>query len=159
MAIRISAPRNASGVERVAIRRLVSTILCEHEHTDADVTVTFTDDATIHELNRDYRHVDRPTDVLAFALTEGEPESASEETEEVLGDVVISLDRAAVQARRYRRTLERELLKLTAHGVLHLLGYDHARSGERAEMRRLENRHVREVLAHTAVHRDGAKSR
>ncbi|MBD3367369.1 MAG: rRNA maturation RNase YbeY [Candidatus Eisenbacteria bacterium] len=146
MPIRVSAPRGAAGIDRRAIRYLVSRILEDHDHRDADVTVTFTDDERIHELNRDYRHVDRPTDVLAFALTEGEPSGVNEESETVLGDVVISLDRAAVQAGRYRRTLGRELLKLTAHGVLHLLGLDHETADERKAMRRLENRYVREAM-------------
>jgi probable rRNA maturation factor len=147
MAIRIEAPRKAQGVDRRAVRVLVSRILADHDRADADVTVTFTDDESIHELNRDYRDIDRPTDVLAFALTEGEGPGDEAGTELVLGDVVISLDRAAVQARRYRRTLEREVLKLTAHGVLHLLGLDHERKTERARMRRLENRYVREAVA------------
>jgi len=143
MSIRITAPRQAHGVERAAVRRLVSRILTDHDVPDADVSVTFTTDAAIHELNLSYRQVDRPTDVLAFALTEGEGDDAGAET--VLGDVVISLDRAAVQARRYKRTLERELLKLTAHGVLHLLGYDHERPDDRKTMRRMENRYVRSM--------------
>lgn len=147
MAIRITAPRNAPGVDRRAVRRIVKRILSDHDFGDADVTVSFVDDQRIHELNRDFRDVDRPTDVLAFALSEGEGPAVETGSETVLGDVIISTDRAAVQARRYRRTPEREILKLTAHGVLHLLGYDHEKADERREMRLLENRYVRDTAA------------
>ncbi|MDQ0286487.1 putative rRNA maturation factor [Desulfofundulus luciae] len=91
---------------------------------DAEVSLVFVDDEYIHRLNREYRGVDRPTDVLSFALQEGEPmPDAGEET--LLGDVVISLETARRQSEEYGHSFEREVAFLVAHGVLHLLGYDH----------------------------------
>lgn len=89
----------------------------------AELSVLLTDDRTIHALNREHRGKDRPTDVLAFPLDE-EP-SAVAGPERLLGDVVISLDTAARQAAARRRPLEAEVRFLLAHGVLHLVGFDH----------------------------------
>ncbi len=101
-----------------------------------EVGVTFLDDAAIQELNRDYRDKDRPTDVLSFALNEGdEPEIVDAPEEELLGDILISLETTARQAEEYGHNLERELAYLTVHGMLHLLGYDHEEPADQAEMR------------------------
>jgi probable rRNA maturation factor len=135
-------------VDRRGVRRIVRAILSDHGHERSDVTVVFTGDEETHVLNLEYRGVDRPTDVLAFQVRS--PDDPPPEMETLLGDVVISAERAAVQARRFRRTFDREILKLTAHGVLHLLGYDHGRKAERVEMRRLENRYVREAVREEA---------
>ena len=150
MAVEIVDRQRRERVDRRAVRRLVKAIITDHSNGDSDVAVVFVADDTIPELNREYRGLDRPTDVLAFAMSEAKspglgPESTGAET--VLGDVVVSVDRAAVQARRFRRPLEHEILKLVAHGVLHLLGYDHGASGERRTMRRMENRYAREALS------------
>jgi rRNA maturation RNase YbeY len=92
----------------------------------------------MHRLNRHYRGKDRPTDVLAFALREGARVPGDEA---VLGDVVISLDTAARQARAHGVTVAHEVRTLLIHGVLHLLGYDHERSaGEARRMRAVERR-------------------
>lgn len=150
MSLRIIDRHRGVGIDRRSIRRLASLILGEHGRSDADVTVVFATDGFVRDLNRDYRGVDRATDVLAFAMEEGGDEGSApsdEGVEQVLGDVVVSLDRAVVQARRYRRSVEHEVLKLVAHGVLHLLGRDHARASERRAMRKLENRYVRETRA------------
>ena len=96
--------------------------------TDVEVGLTLTGDAEIHALNRDFRRKDRPTDVLAFAMREGKGGTLHPG---VLGDVVISLDTAARQA---RRGLEAEVLYLWSHGLCHLLGYDHRTDREEAEM-------------------------
>jgi len=141
--------RKGARVDKRAVRRLANAILEEHGHLRSDLSVTFTDDSEVRELNRAYRGVDRPTDVLAFEF--GSPDDVPGDAETVLGDVVISVDRAAVQARRFRRTVDREILKLTAHGVLHLLGYEHATDDERSEMRRIENRHVRAAIEEGAA--------
>ena len=95
---------------------------------ELEATLRLTDDATIRELNRVYRRRDRPTDVLAFAQREGQGGSLHPH---VLGDIVISVDTAARQA---RRGLEGELLFLAAHGLCHLLGYDHGTDEEEASM-------------------------
>jgi probable rRNA maturation factor len=136
-------------IDRRSVRRLVGRILADHG-CEGDLSIVFGNDEFVRELNRAYREVDRPTDVLAFAMRDvvapGEL-ALVEGPDGVLGDVVISVDRAAVQARRFRRTVQHELLKLVAHGVLHLLGHDHERADERREMRRIENRYVRDALA------------
>lgn len=104
--------------------------------SEGEVDLTFVDDEAIHELNRDYRSVDRPTDVLSFAMNESLDEEMDivyelEEGEEldeltdVLGDIIISVERAKVQSEEYGHSLERELGFLFVHGFLHLLGYDH----------------------------------
>ncbi len=149
MAVEIVDRQRCVKIDRRAVRRLVTAIITDHSHDDSDVAVVFVGDDAIRELNRDYRDVDRPTDVLAFAMSDAQnpgrgPGAAGIET--VLGDVIISVDRASVQARRFRRPLDHEILKLVAHCVLHLLGYDHSEDGERRTMRRLENRYAREML-------------
>ncbi|SHN86051.1 rRNA maturation RNase YbeY [Desulfitobacterium chlororespirans] len=107
---------------------------------EAEVSLTLVDDARIHELNRDYRGVDRPTDVLSFALqeeTEDEPDILDYE-DHLLGDIIISVERARAQAADYGHSFERELVYLAVHGTLHLLGYDHLEEEDKEEMRRQE---------------------
>ena len=129
-----------------AVRRAVLTVGRLYGALDAEVSVTLTNDAHIHALNRDYRGVDRPTDVLSFALTESEePEIFDAPGDVVLGDLVISLERAAAQAETYGHSFLRELSFLTVHGMLHLLGYDHIEEEERLEMEE-EQRHVMDAL-------------
>ena len=112
----------------------------------AEVSITLTDNAYIHELNRQYRKIDRPTDVLSFALNEGvEPEVKDGPAINVLGDIIISVERAQEQAADYGHSLRREMAFLTVHGMLHLLGYDHMEEAERAEMQR-EEKYVMEQL-------------
>lgn len=107
----------------------------------ARVDVTLVDDAAIADLNRRYRGVDRPTDVLSFALNEGAADPPPARA--LLGDVVISLERAAAQAAEHGHPLERELCFLAVHGTLHLMGYDHQTPRQERPMRALEE----EVLA------------
>jgi probable rRNA maturation factor len=111
---------------------------------EGEVALTFVDDARIRELNRDYRGIDRPTDVLSFALRDdgGEPDIVFDELEDgaadpvsgMLGDIVISLERAKAQSEEYGHSLEREIGFLFVHGFLHLLGYDHRTAEEEAVM-------------------------
>jgi probable rRNA maturation factor len=152
MPLRIENRQRALKLDTPAIRRLVAMILDDHGATGADLTVVFARDPFVRGLNAAYRDVDRATDVLAFAMRDGEPPGAGgdpDELERVLGDIVISVDRAIDQARRYRITPEREVLKLVAHGVLHLLGYDHPNPRERVKMKRLEDRYLRAILKTT----------
>ena len=129
-----------------AVRRAVLTVGELYGVMGAEVSVTLTDDAHIHVLNRDYRSVDRPTDVLSFALTESEePAILDAPYGVVLGDLVISLERVAAQAEEYGHSVLRELSFLTVHGMLHLLGYDHIEEEDRVEMEE-EQRHVMDVL-------------
>lgn len=97
---------------------------------DAELSILLCDDATIHELNRVYREKDRPTDVLAFAMREGEGVSHPG----LLGDVVISLDTARRQALEGDRPIVAEVTFLLAHGLLHLLGFDHRTREEERRM-------------------------
>lgn len=113
---------------------------------DAEISFTFTDNNGIHELNREYRNVDRPTDVLSFPMLEfeGDDEIDAEfETENglvMLGDIVISVERAKEQADEFNHSLRRELAFLTAHSMLHLLGYDHVDDEEgEAYMIKIQN--------------------
>jgi len=92
---------------------------------DAELSVLLCDDATIHALNRDYRRKDKPTDVLAFAMREGEGAEHAHDAHGLLGDVIISLETAARQASEHARSLDAEVTMLLAHGLLHLLGLDH----------------------------------
>ena len=93
----------------------------ENFNEDARVSVTFTDNEGIRELNREYRNKDSATDVLSFPMYT---------MEEELGDIVLSLERAEEQAKEYGHSFQRETAFLTVHSVLHLLGYDHERSEE-----------------------------
>lgn len=142
MSLTIINKQKAVPLDRKTIRSLIKALLSEHDAAGADLTLTFAADEYVHGLNRNYRGIDKPTDVLSFAMRDG-GNRRDEGEELVLGDVVISVDRAAVQSRRFKRTVDREILKLVAHGVLHLLGYDHPNENRRTEMRRVENRHVR----------------
>jgi probable rRNA maturation factor len=106
---------------------------------NAEVSITLTDNEHIHELNLRYRGIDRATDVLSFALNEGEePEIFDGPTVDVLGDIIISVERAVEQAAEYGHSVQREIAFLTVHGMLHLLGYDHMEEADRIEMRREE---------------------
>lgn len=101
---------------------------------DAWLSVQVVDDEAIRVLNRDFRGLDRPTDVLSFPMEEGDPIAAIPDG--FLGDIVISLDKALAQAAEYGHSPLRELSFLTVHGVLHLLGWDHMEPGEAARMYR-----------------------
>lgn len=120
----------ARGGDARSVRRAVEATLEAEGAVDREVSVLLTDDREIHALNRTYRGLDAPTDVLAFALDEGlGPRDAG------LGDVVISVERARAQAKSRRVDLDRELELLAVHGTLHLLGYDHAEAEEARAMR------------------------
>ncbi len=98
-----------------------------------EVSVTFTDNEGIHELNKKYREVDKPTDVLSFPLFDYDGVSEEPPVDEMmpnLGDIVISLEKAKEQAREYGHSFERETAFLCVHSMLHLLGYDHEKSEE-----------------------------
>jgi probable rRNA maturation factor len=102
-----------------------------------ELSVTFTDNEGIREINRDYRGKDQPTDVISFALEEmgeGEIEITGAEIPRVLGDIIISVPRAREQAEEYGHSFERELGFLAVHGFLHLLGYDHMTKEDETEM-------------------------
>lgn len=115
------------------------------EQEEVDITIV-TDDE-IHTLNRDYRNVDRATDVLSFALDEdgGEPELVGGPEVHLLGDIIISAETAARQAEEFGHGLEREIVYLAVHGLLHLLGYDHMQEEDKVIMRAKEEEALREI--------------
>ena len=113
---------------------------------NGEVSVTLTNNEYIHTLNKQYRGIDRPTDVLSFALNESEePEIEGEPEVDVLGDLIISVERAEEQAADFGHSVRREMAFLTVHGMLHLLGYDHMEEADRLEMEE-EQRYVMEQL-------------
>lgn len=104
----------------------------QFEQAEGWLSVLVTDDGTIHEMNRDYRGIDRPTDVLSFPTRDGD--SLPGAPDGFLGDIAISMDRAKAQAEEYGHSLKRELCFLTVHGTLHLLGYDHMEEEQKLQM-------------------------
>ena len=110
----------------------------------AELSVVMTDDATIHDLNRTWRHKDKPTDVLSFSQYEGEGPAGAVP---VLGDVIISTDTAQRQAEQIGHSLDDELQRLLVHGVLHLLGHDHVNGGLQARRMKAEEARLLGLLA------------
>lgn len=100
---------------------------------DIELSCIFVDDKKIHEINKEYRQVDRPTDVISFALEDNEV-FLVEGMPRNLGDIFISIDRAKVQAEQYGHSIKREMCFLFTHGLLHLLGFDHMDKQEEEEM-------------------------
>lgn len=107
----------------------------EEIEDDAEVSLTFTDNAEIRVLNRQFREIDRETDVLSFPMGDEEGFEVNPETDALLlGDIVISLERAKAQAEEYGHSMKREVAFLIAHSLFHLLGYDHLTPEEETEM-------------------------
>ena len=117
--------------ERTGIERAAAAAL-EQEARTGDLTILVDTPEHIRTLNREFRHVDRVTDVLSFPAWEGE---ISLSADGYLGDIMICYARAQEQAEEYGHSLERELSFLTVHGVLHLLGYDHMTEADETVMR------------------------
>ena len=125
---------------RMLVRRCCNAVLkLENFEGPAEISVTFTDNAGIRELNKQYRDKDIDTDVLSFPLGENGVYDIDMETgAKILGDVVISMEKARDQAERFGHSFQREVGYLTAHSVLHLLGYDHIDNLEKVRMREKE---------------------
>ncbi|MBR5561672.1 MAG: rRNA maturation RNase YbeY [Clostridia bacterium] len=126
---------------RMLVRRCCTAVLVQEEFDGAaEVSVTFVDDEEIHKLNRQFRNIDRATDVLSFPLGENGVYDINHDTgAKMLGDIVISIPHAIDQADRYGHSLQREIGFLTVHSMLHLLGYDHVNGGmESVRMREKE---------------------
>ncbi|HHX01488.1 MAG TPA: rRNA maturation RNase YbeY [Firmicutes bacterium] len=139
-----------AGLDTV-VRRVLETGLELLEIEDpVEVGVTFVDDAAIKELNCQYRQIDQATDVLSFAQEEGDVFEQPPGAPRLLGDIVISLERAQEQSETFNHSLAREVGYLTAHGLLHLLGYDHQNTGDKEEMRALEE----QIMARLNLTRD-----
>jgi probable rRNA maturation factor len=122
-----------SPIPSALFERLGAWLLAEMDCSDSEVSLVLIDDAEMRPLNAQWRNIDQPTDVLAFAQSD----SFSAQSQ-VLGDVLISVETATRQAAERGHSLERELTVLFVHGVLHLLGYDHIDDDEAEEMEALE---------------------
>lgn len=140
---------------RMLVRRCCHAVLVQESFAgSAEISVTFVDDARIQELNKQHRNIDKATDVLSFPLGENGVYDENPETgAKMLGDIVISMERAVAQAEEYGHPLQREVAFLTVHSMLHLLGYDHVNGG-------LEAVHMREkeeaVLTQLGLKRNGS---
>jgi probable rRNA maturation factor len=143
-----SVLRRAPGspaISPAVVRRVADAMLIELELEHAELSVLLTNDRQIQALNLAHRQKDQPTDVLAFPLDEGGGADGAVSGTRLLGDVVISLDTAARQARGRSRELLPEVRFLLAHGLLHLLGYDHGDPAQKREMTLMTRRLVRAV--------------
>jgi probable rRNA maturation factor len=127
--IHIESSVQPQPVESDLIERAALAVLAQ-ESKEGELTVFLSDDAQLHELNLEFLGVDAPTDVLSFPASETDPETGKP----YLGDVIISAARAEEQARSAGHPLEAEVQLLVVHGVLHLLGYDHAEPEEKERM-------------------------
>lgn len=130
--------------EEKLIKEVVSRVLEEERVLpEVDVYITLTNNEEIHKINKEYRDVDRPTDVLSFPMYErdeiaGLKNDTDDEIEKILGDIIVSIEKVREQAEEYGHSFERELAYLVTHGMLHLLGYDHMIEEEKAVMRKRE---------------------
>ena len=150
-----------AGVEERIESVILAALEAQQVTLPCEISVLLTDDEGIHQVNLDMRGVDRPTDVLSFPMFELEPGIPPKGEEYLdpatglcpLGDMCISLERAAAQAEEFGHSIERELCYLTVHSVLHLLGYDHLDEGPmKAQMRAREE----EILGALGITRDPA---
>lgn len=129
-----------TGLRMIVRRACIAVLKLEQFKGSVQVGVTFVDNEEIHKLNKKYRNKDYPTDVLSFQTNDnGEYDIDPKTGFKLIGDVVISLEKTKEQAEKYGYSLQQEVGFLTAHSVLHLLGYDHEKGGlEKAKMREKE---------------------
>jgi probable rRNA maturation factor len=121
------------GVDRAALRRCGARMLLALDRANAELSIVLIDEASMRDLNRHFRKVDAPTDVLSFSMSEGADGSVSPH---LLGDVVICVPVARRRASRARKRLIDEVTHLLAHGLLHLLGFDHETDTQDRRMKR-----------------------
>lgn len=114
------------------MKKVLEIAIKEEELNDVEFNVILVDNNYIHELNKNYRKIDRETDVITFALEDNE--EVNEEEHRLLGDIYISVDKAKSQALEYGHSFKREICFLAVHGFLHLLGYDHMEKEEEKVM-------------------------
>lgn len=118
--------------------------------SDAEISVSFVDSESIRDINHQYRDKNEVTDVISFAMEDDEFNLIHEDAPRTLGDIIISTDRAKEQAEEYGHSYRRELLFLSLHGFLHLLGYDHMDDADEKEMNQTQD----EILDAFGVTRD-----
>ena len=131
----------------------LETLKYEEFDEDCEISLSFVTNEEIHQINRQFRNVDAPTDVLSFpqlTFEEGEEADVNENGEIVLGDIIISVERAKEQAEEYGHGLKREIAFLTVHSMLHLLGYDHMENDEEEDMFRRQ----KEILEIAGIPRE-----
>ena len=131
-----------------ALLQFAYTYLKQEE--EAELSVSYVTNEEIQKINRDYRNKDEVTDVISFAMEDGDYEIDVEGAERVLGDIIIADDVARNQAAEYGHTNKREYLFLALHGFLHLMGYDHIEKDEEVEMNRLQD----DILNEFGISRD-----
>lgn len=140
--------------EKKLIKKVVKTVLKEEKILkDLEVYVTLTNNEQIHKVNLEQRKVDRPTDVLSFPMFERDeiPYLKEDDGErDILGDIIVSIEKVREQAEEYGHSFERELAYLVTHGMLHLLGYDHMIEEEKEQMRKKEE----EILGKLKITRE-----
>ncbi|HEY3315971.1 MAG TPA: rRNA maturation RNase YbeY [Bacillota bacterium] len=127
---KVPVDERLEGLVRSTVEAGLTEELSPARRDQVEVSVALVDDEHIHQLNKEYRQIDCATDVLSFAMLEG----ADEDRPLLLGDIVVSLERARDQAETYGHTFEREVAFLTLHGLLHLLGHDHHTDEQEREM-------------------------
>lgn len=131
--------RIPTGLRMLVRRACIAVLRTEEFKGNAEISVTFVDNEEIRRLNKEFREIDSATDVLSFPLGEnGEYDVNPDTGAKLLGDIVISLERALEQSKEFGHSLEREVCYLAVHSMLHLLGYDHMEPQEKAEMRMKE---------------------
>jgi probable rRNA maturation factor len=145
MPIKITGPpENVRGsrVDSSLLRRRAKGMIAGLGHARSELSIALVDDQEIRALNQAWRQKNRATDVLSFSLIEG---AGAERRGGLMGDVVISVERAAAQAKERHRGLNEEVAKLVIHGLLHIVGFDHENDEEARSMRREERRLWREA--------------
>lgn len=139
------APESLSDLERAGLQTLQQAGV-----QLSDLTIVITGDAELHELNRRFLGIDAPTDVLSFPTDETDPDTGVR----YLGDILISYTRAAAQANAGKHSVQDELRLLVVHGVLHLLGFDHAQPDDRARMWELQGEILKQLGSGVTLPRD-----
>ena len=146
------------GIEKISedeiLENVVKTVLeMEGVKKNVNVYITLTDNANIQVINAEHRNIDKPTDVLSFPMFEREEIEGlkvEDDQEDILGDIIVSLEKVKEQAEEYGHSFKRELAYLVTHGMLHLLGYDHMIEEEKVVMRKREE----EILGALEITRD-----
>lgn len=129
--IHVEVPEHiTSPISSIAVEQAAQAALVQQSAGEGDLTVVLTDDAQLHALNLEFLGVDAPTDVLSFPADFIDPDT----DRRYFGDILISVARAQAQAETEQHTVQEEILLLTVHGVLHLLGHDHAEEEEKQRM-------------------------
>ncbi|WP_454063366.1 rRNA maturation RNase YbeY [Candidatus Nitrospira salsa] len=141
MSVLLRSRLRQTRINEHALRTVAQRILNKTGVPDSELSVELVGNTRMQTLNRQYRHQDRPTDVLAFPLWEGPGPRTS-----LLGDVVISVPMAERQAATYGHSIDKEMIHLLTHGILHLIGYDHERGQREAQRMRRKEQTILEAL-------------